>query len=319
MNVFVISTESDPAALALSAHFSAVDRLPDLQRVEPQDFSNAGPENGDVLIVGDTALDLIGISDLGVEAGCMVQYLSCRPPVSIIERLIHAGCLVAGISPVLAPRVAHRVAGFSGPLRVRGEHGAPTWGVVGVGFTGTAVAHKLKESGSVVAISEIRTPRSQLLTELKVRRQSLDLLMAGSDAITLHVYPGPTANPLVGERELNLMKSGAALINTSHSSVVDEHAVIDALSSGHLGGYATDCAGEVVETADESLKQSGKLVVTTNPLTSQIGAAQHIARFVGANVQAFADGIDVQGVIELVDFPKIGDPSFWSSKMSPRQ
>jgi lactate dehydrogenase-like 2-hydroxyacid dehydrogenase len=115
------------------------------------------------------------------------------------------------------------------------------------------------------------------------------------------------------------MKSGAVLINTSHSSIVDEDAVIRSLEDGPLGGYATDRPGEVILGADESLTASGQLFVTTNPLTNQVGAAQQIAKYVVANIEAFADGGGVQGLIEPVDFPKIGDPSFWASRMSPRQ
>jgi hypothetical protein len=73
------------------------------------------------------------------------------------------------------------------------------------------------------------------------------------------------------------------------------------------------------EVLRESLVSSGKLFVTTNPLTNQVGAAQQIAKFVATNIEAFADGSGVKGIIDPIDFPKIGDPSFWASRMSPRQ
>ena len=115
------------------------------------------------------------------------------------------------------------------------------------------------------------------------------------------------------------MKDGAVLVNTSDSSVIDDEAVLDALANGPLGAYATDCPGEIIDGADGSIASSGKLIITTNPLTNQIGAAQQIAKFVAANVQAFFDGSNIEGIIDLIDFPTIGDPSFWSSRMSPRQ
>ena len=258
--------------------------------------------------------------DFSLQKQGLVQLLGCWPSPSFVARMIECGTKVAGISPVIAPRVANRVVGFGGPLRVKPD---ASWGVIGLGVVGTAVARKLTASGSSVEIADVRTPRSGILAELNIRRQSLDLLVAGSDVVTLHVPVGPTAAPLISKRELNLMKPGAVLINTSHSSVVDEQAVVDALSDGSLGGYATDCPGQPILQANldegSALKSSGKLFITQNPLVNQIGAAQQIAKYVVANVEAFSDGSDIQGIIEPIDFPTIGDPSFWSSRMSPRQ
>ncbi|MDP7089009.1 MAG: NAD(P)-dependent oxidoreductase, partial [Dehalococcoidia bacterium] len=128
-----------------------------------------------------------------------------------------------------------------------------------------------------------------------------------------------TACPLISEREINLMRPGATLVNTSDSSVVNENDVLEALSNANLAGYATDCPGDDINGADENLISSGKLLVTTNPLTNQIGAAQQIAKHVHSNVQSFRAGEEFTGRVEPIDFPSVGDPSFWSSRMSPRQ
>ena len=316
MNVFLLATEFDSVGTAVASLFAASDDLPDLQRVEPAKAGTTGITEHDVLIIGESAVEPgLGSGFENATPG-LVQFLGCRPSLASVDHWIQSGALVAGVSPIVAPRVANRVAGFGGPLGVRNKDGATVWGIIGFGFTGIEVARKLKSSGAEVITADIRTPRAGILNELGIRRYSLDLLMAGSDAITLHVFPGPTANPLVRERELRLMKQGAVLINTSHNSVVDESAVVSALLAGTLGGYATDCPGGVVEGADEELKSVGKLLVTTNPLTNQIGAVQHIARFVIRNVEAFSGGSKVDGQIDPIDFPKTGDPSFWSSRMT---
>lgn len=282
----------------------------------PADECETGGPN-EVVIVTEPWLSS---DDFSLQKQGLVQLLGCWPSPSFVARMIECGTKVAGISPVIAPRVANRVVGFGGPLRVKPD---ASWGVIGLGVVGTAVARKLTASGSSVEIADVRTPRSGILAELNIRRQSLDLLVAGSDVVTLHVPVGPTAAPLISKRELNLMKPGAVLINTSHSSVVDEQAVVDALSDGSLGGYATDCPGQPILQANldegSALKSSGKLFITQNALVNQIGAAQQIAKYVVANVEAFSDGSDIQGIIEPIDFPTIGDPSFWSSRMSPRQ
>jgi hypothetical protein len=308
---FLLSTESDPVGNAIA---SLLAETAGFDRISEDDDRLGEAGAGDVLLVGDSFLE----SDAGtVPTGTgFVQFLGCRPSAGLVGRLFESGSVVAGISPVIGPRVANRVAGFGGPLRVK--PGA-SWGVIGLGEIGAEVIRKVTAQGSSVVIMDIRTPRLGLLAELNVRRYSLDLLVAGSDAISIHVHHGPTASPLISERELGLMKSTAVLINTSHPSVVDEKAVIEALSAGTLAGYATDCPGETMLATDESLASPGKLFITTNPLTNQVGAAQQIAKFIAANIQAFRDGSDIEGKIELVDFPVVGDPSFWSSKMSPRQ
>jgi hypothetical protein len=325
-NVLLLATESDPVGRAVS---STLADLVDFQRTEPDDFApdELGSRSGvrNVLLIGDSGLEAAKNQGFERIKPGLVQFLGCRPPVALVDRLNGVGVVAAGISPVIAPRVANRVAGFAGPLGVQAVRGiqtdgdGPAWGIIGIGFTGTEVIRKLTSSAGSITVADIRTPRAGALADLNVRRNTLDLLVAGSDVITLHVQPGPTASPLISERELRLMKSGTVLINTSHSSVVDEEAVLDALANGPLGGYATDCPGDVVGIADESLLSSGKLVVTTNNLTNQVGAAQQIAKFVAANVQSFRDGSNIEGRIDLVDFPKIGDPGFWSSRMSPRQ
>ncbi|MCH7983557.1 MAG: hypothetical protein IIC28_06270 [Chloroflexi bacterium] len=323
-NIILIATETDPVATAVSTAFGAGSGdLAGLRRIEPDDFSNDDPENGSILLIGDSGLDAVSNDDFDQAIPGLVQFLGCRPPTALVDHLNEAGTVVAGISTVIAPRVANRVVGLAGPLMSsvgvqRGDSG-PVWGIVGMGVTGTEVARKLVSTGATVNMADIRTTRSGVLLELGVRRLSLDLLVAGSDVLTLHLYPGATASPLITGRELGLMKDGAVLVNTSDSSIVDEEAVLEALANGPLGAYATDCPGDVIGNTDGSLASSGKLIITTNPLTNQIGAAQQIAKFAAANVQAFHDGSNIEGKIDLIDFPKLGDPSFWSSRMSPRQ
>ena len=315
MNMFLLAGDVDPVAKAVESLLSDVSGF---QRVTDQEFVGIEFGSDDVLLFAENGASSELVNEAVFPSTGMIQNLGCRPSPALLSIASRSDSqvIVAGIAPNIAPRVANRVIGFTGPLSVSPM---PSWGVIGVGEVGTEVAKKALATRSSVGIAEIRTPRSGLLTELGVRRHSLDLLVAGSDVITIHVHAGPTVSPLISDRELGLMKSDAVLINTSDSSVVDEEAVIQALERGEIAGYATDCPSDVVSAADESLAASGKLIVTTNPLTNQIGAPQQIAKYVIANVEAFKSKSTVRGVYEPVDFPTIGDPSFWSSRMSPRQ
>jgi len=306
-NIYLLADDSDPVAKAVESLYT--DSV-SFQRLSTNEFHDVEFRSDDVLLLSE------GVADGNLPASGFIQFLGCRPPMRLLDHSATSGVVVAGISPVIAPRVANRVIGFTGPLSVKP---LPEWGIVGLGEVGTEVTRKVTANRATAVVAEMRTPRAGVVAELGVRRQSLDLLVSGVDVVSVHVHAGPTASPLLSERELNLMEPEAVLINTSHDSVLDETAVLVALENGTLAGYATDCPGEVVSAANESLISDGKLFITTNPLTNQIGAAQQIAKYVVSNIEVFKAGSGVRGVFDPIDFPSAGDPSFWSSRMSPRQ
>lgn len=67
---------------------------------------------------------------------------------------------------------------------------------------------------------------------------SLDELLNRSDVISLHCPPGD--KPLIDTNAIEKMKKGAYLINTARAALVDEQAVLNAIESGKLRGFATD-------------------------------------------------------------------------------
>jgi D-3-phosphoglycerate dehydrogenase len=63
-------------------------------------------------------------------------------------------------------------------------------------------------------------------------------LYAGADVVSLHCPAGP--KPVIDGETLAKMRKGAYLVNTARADVVDEQAVLEALDSGLLAGYAVD-------------------------------------------------------------------------------
>lgn len=61
-----------------------------------------------------------------------------------------------------------------------------------------------------------------------------------ADFVVLALPATPETRGILGAQELAAMKAGAWLINVARGSLVDEDALVDALSSGHLGGAALD-------------------------------------------------------------------------------
>jgi lactate dehydrogenase-like 2-hydroxyacid dehydrogenase len=66
---------------------------------------------------------------------------------------------------------------------------------------------------------------------------------------------------LINDKSLAAMKSGAILVNTSRGAVVDTQALIESLSSGHLGGAGLD----VLEDERDKFHDFGDLNVIVTP------------------------------------------------------
>jgi phosphoglycerate dehydrogenase-like enzyme len=114
-----------------------------------------------------------------------------------------------------------------------------TLGILGLGSIGSRVARIAQAFGmSVIAWSQNLT--EEAASALDVRRVTKDELLAQSDFLTIHTRLSERTRGLIGVAELAAMKPGARLINSSRGPIVDEQALIDALSEGRLAGAAVD-------------------------------------------------------------------------------
>ena len=130
---------------------------------------------------------------------------------------------------------------FWAPFHFLGhEVSGTTLGILGMGRIGQAVARRARGFGMKV-IYHNRTPltlgRERPLGAQWVER---DTLLAESDYLSVHVPLTPETHHLIGPEELNMMKPGAFLINTSRGPVVDETALLEALRAGRIAGAGLD-------------------------------------------------------------------------------
>lgn len=114
-----------------------------------------------------------------------------------------------------------------------------TMGIVGLGRIGSMVARRAKGYNMTVLYNK-HEPDPKAEQELGVIFSSLDELLAKSDVVTLHVPLTDQTRGMVNPDFLAKMKLGSYLINTSRGPVVQEHALVQALQSGHLRGAAID-------------------------------------------------------------------------------
>ena len=114
-----------------------------------------------------------------------------------------------------------------------------TIGIVGLGRVGRRVATLLRAFEATLIASEI-APDASWAVQHCVRLMSADELLRQADVVTLHVPLAADGRPILGARELGLMKPGSYVVNTSRGGVVDESALAMALRAGQLAGAAID-------------------------------------------------------------------------------
>ncbi|HEY9523887.1 MAG TPA: NAD(P)-dependent oxidoreductase, partial [Thermopolyspora sp.] len=103
-----------------------------------------------------------------------------------------------------------------------------TFGMVGLGAAGRAVAWRMAGLGMRVIAHDPRVPEA---------RHSLETVLAESDVISLH----PSGPLRLGLKEFRQMKPGAVFINTAEPELCDLDALVGALRSGRLAGAGLDC------------------------------------------------------------------------------
>ena len=168
--------------------------------------------------------------------------------------------------------------------------GGKRLGIVGMGRIGQAVAHRARAFGmEVVYHNRHRLPPS-IESMLGARYEAdLELLIAESDVITLHCPAGASTHHLINAQRLSTMKPDAYLINTARGDLIDEEALIAALTNGGIAGAGLDVY------ANEP-KVDPRLVALPNVITlPHLGSATiegraHAGEKIIANIRFWADG-----------------------------
>ena len=112
-------------------------------------------------------------------------------------------------------------------------------GIIGCGFVGKDLVSLLAPFGCRVLAHDIRDYAEFYATH-GVEAVSLDRLLSEADVVTLHVPLDDSTRGMIGAPQMARMQKGACLINAARGGLVDEAALVDALSSGHLDGAACD-------------------------------------------------------------------------------
>lgn len=112
-------------------------------------------------------------------------------------------------------------------------------GIVGMGRIGQHSARIGRGFGmEVVGFDVFQKP--EVAEEIGFSYAPLEDVLKTADIVTLHAPLTPENVHLMNHERIDVMKDGAILINTARGELVDTHALIAALESGHLSGAGLD-------------------------------------------------------------------------------
>ncbi|WP_428928070.1 2-hydroxyacid dehydrogenase [Marinibacterium sp. SX1] len=166
-------------------------------------------------------------------------------------------------------------------------------GLVGFGRVGQAVARRAHHGfGMDVIVVDPRTIPAGTLAATGARQvASLAELLPQCDVVSLHCPGGPQTRQMIGGAEFDLMRPGAFLVNTADAGLIDEHALIQALSFDTIGGAALDLCDGGPRIAP-ALLECDNLVMLPQMGNATREAREAMGERVMANLDDFFEGRD---------------------------
>ncbi|MDX2104376.1 MAG: D-glycerate dehydrogenase [Alphaproteobacteria bacterium] len=151
--------------------------------------------------------------------------------------LILAACRRAGEGERLVR--ANQWTGWT-PTQLMGIHVAGRrLGIYGMGRIGQALAHRARAFGLAIHYhNRSRLPLNQ--EQGAIYHPTVESLLAVSDILSLNAPATPATDRLLNAERIALLPRGAVLINTARGALVDDEAVIAALTSRHLAAAGLD-------------------------------------------------------------------------------
>ncbi len=165
------------------------------------------------------------------------------------------------------------------------ELAGKTFGIVGLGNIGSRVAQIAQAFGM-----KVKALTSKTVLPEGIEKVTKEELLATSDILSLHCPLTDTTRHLINADTLKLMKPSAILINTGRGPLIDDQAVADALSHGHLAAFCADVLTEEPPRADNPLLRQENAFITPHIAWATKEARIRLLQVAIDNIRSFLNG-----------------------------
>ena len=175
-----------------------------------------------------------------------------------------------------------------------------TVGIVGLGHIGKEVARLSKAFGMKVIATRrsVSAPGKARNVDLLLPQSRMKQMLAASDYIVLSVPLTPKTRHIIGEAELNAMRSTARLINIGRGRLVDEEALIRALDKKVIAGAGLDVTYTEPLPKDSPLWDFENVILSPHISGSREDYVLHATALFCENLRRYLDGKRLLNVVD---------------------
>lgn len=171
-----------------------------------------------------------------------------------------------------------------------------TVGIIGLGRIGSRVAKRLQGWECELIYHDI-IAHPELEAQLGIKRVPLDELLETADIITLHVPLNRHTRGMISDREFDLMKPTAVLINACRGPVVDEEAFLRAMQQKKIAAAGVDVLEAEPTPVDNPLIKMDNVIVTPHLAAMAVESWEKSRIFALRNATQVASGGEPESVV----------------------
>jgi phosphoglycerate dehydrogenase-like enzyme len=219
--------------------------------------------------------------------GIIVTHVPAYSTEAVAEQAF--GLLLASVRKLLQADKHVREGKFDWRPFTGTELAEKTLGLIGTGAIGCRVG-EIAKAFKMRILGFDKVHNLKRAQEIGLQYVDLDTLLKESDIISLHVTLTSETKGLIGEKEINMMKRGAVLINTSQGKVLDEKALVDALRSRKLSYAGLDVFAEEPPAQDNPLFKLDNTLLSPHVGFHTVEAVKRCTDICIDNVAKFLEG-----------------------------
>jgi D-3-phosphoglycerate dehydrogenase len=243
----------------------------------------------------------VGLDNVDIPAATAAGVMVVNAPTSnIVSAAELAIALMLASARHISPAHAALRAGKWARSKYTGaELSEKVLGIVGFGRIGQLVAARMQAFGMDVIAYDPYLPAARA-AQLGVQLVELDVLLANSDFITIHLPKTKETANLIGVEALKKVKPGVRIINAARGGVLDEAALYDAIVDGRVAGAGLDvyssepCTDSPLFTLD-NVVATPHLGASTDEAQERAGIAVAVSVRKALSGELVPDAVNVKG------------------------